>query len=219
MNMRIKIFIFLLMGSCCLFSKPRIIDIARELTSSRFIGLVEIQEYYGEKDSILCNEKEDSSKYIHKIRLKAILNDSTFYTTTYKSENLYPLYGYTADLGDDTYTGSWPKQKDTVLVIVDSLNNISLFGYIIDDTFLIWSPYLTESLASFRFQKSTEFVCHNCEDCFEIPTKRMSCRDKCLLPTKVIPDKFLRFIKGNADSLYSVQVFNLSKNNSNFKLQ
>lgn len=206
------------MVSSCLFSKPRIIDIAKELRESRFIGLVEIQEYYGEKDSILCDEKVDSSKYIHKIRLKAILNDSTFYTTTYKSENLYPLYGYTADLGDDTYTGSWAKQKDTVLAIVDSLNNISLFGYIIDNTFLIWSPYLTESLASFRFQKSTEFSCYNCEDCSDVPMGGKSCRDKCLIPLDAIPDGFLRFIRGNPIHNLS-QGFNMSKKNSGFKLQ
>ncbi len=198
MNIRIKFFIFLFMVSSCIFSKPRIIDIAKELRSSRFIGLVEIQEYYGEKDFILCDEKVDSLKYIHKIKLKTIISDSTFYTTTYKSEYLYPLYGYMINFGNDTYTGYWPKQKDTVLAIVDSLNNISLFGYIIDDTFLIWSPYLTESLASFRLQESTEFTCYNCEDCSDIPMGGKSCRDKCLIPLDAIPDKFLRFVRENS---------------------
>ena len=185
--------IFLLV-SLSLFSKPRIIDLVKELKNANFIGLVEIQEYYADKDSILSDVKVDSAKYIRKIKLRAITNDSILYVTTYKSEYLYPLFGYIADHGDGTLTGTWPKQTDTVLVILDNLNNISLFGNKVNDTFLLWSPYLTESLASFRFKESTELLCYNCEDCSDIPVKRKSCRDKCLLSSKAIPVKFSKFV-------------------------
>lgn len=110
------------------------------------------------------------------------------------NEYLHPLFGYAADHGDGTLTGTWPQKSDTILVVVDDLNNISLFGNKTDDEFILWPPYLTESLASFRFEESTEPSCHNCMDCSDMPVKGKSCRDKCLLSSGAIPERFSRFI-------------------------
>lgn len=57
--------IFLLVVSS-VFSEPRIIDLKKELASANFIGMVEVQEYYTHKDSILSDLKVDSAKHIKK---------------------------------------------------------------------------------------------------------------------------------------------------------
>lgn len=199
MNKKSGLLMLFLTVSCNLFSAPRTVDIAKELADASFIGLVEIQEYYDDNDMILNNFKEDSAKLIHKIKLRILPSDSIFYVSTNKKIK-YASYGYIRDPENKGYTGYWPLKGDIVLIITDSLNDVSLFGNKLGNQFLVWSPYLTGSIALFRFKAQTEFTCYDCADYFEIPPpilQRMGCLDKCLFPTKSIPAKFSRFVTGN----------------------
>ena len=128
-----------------LFGRPRFVDMANELKSSRFIGIVEIQEYYTDSYDSSNNNK----RIIQKVKLKTIIGDSIIFATVYRNEQLEPYYKLIYP-GREELAGFWPNKDEKVLVIMDSLNNISLFGIKIDDSFRIWSPYITGSTDSFH---------------------------------------------------------------------
>jgi len=186
MKKRFQLVLSFLLIVISLFGKSRVVDIVNELKYAQFIGIVEIQEYYVSKnDSIISELGINYANMIQKLRLKTIVGDSIFYSTTSKSEMLIPNYSLIDYQERETYTGYWPNKGDTVLVVIDSLNNISVFGIKIDDYYRIWSPYLTGSTATFRIKEPIKPLSLDDANCYNLPLGK-SCWDGCLLHIEAI---------------------------------
>ena len=184
--------IVLLAMSLLSSGRPRHINVIKEIKTAKFIGFVEVQNYSFYKKA--TNEKQPNDNclaMINKIQVRDIINDSTFSSVTLNEEGVIPSYKL-IDYEQLYYTGNWPNLGDTVLIIIDSSNIVSVFGVKYRNKFRIWSPYLTGSLAIFEIVEplveplslvSDDFFCG-----YPAPHggHHMICSDGCLLTTKNI---------------------------------
>jgi len=168
-----------------LCGKPRKIIIESELKYAKYIGVVEIQEYFLDENDTNFLGNGIGIDAIRFLKMKSIENDSIFNASTIKSKAMIPKYQLIDYSTRNTFTGYWPNIGDTLLVIIDSLYRISLFGHGGEDVYRIWSPYLTGSIATFRIEDPALPLSGEDSDCYNMPSGKY-CWDGCLLKSDAI---------------------------------
>ena len=158
----ISIFVLAIFATISLYAKPRFVQLEKELKNAKFIGLV-IVDGYDNNSNILFHFIEDSDT----IKI-AFVN--------YKGPDGYKFHN------PDTnhWTGDFPFKKDTVLIVIDTSNKVSLFARKLMTDYRFWSPYFTGSLALFEFSSPATKLAT--EKGLENFGKLNSCWDGCLLP-------------------------------------
>ncbi|MGB8195254.1 MAG: hypothetical protein WCF67_25180 [Chitinophagaceae bacterium] len=161
---QIPVLALALIATITLYAKPRTVQLNQELKNAKFIGLVTVDGYDG-KGNIL----------FHSIEYK-----DTIYAAI---ANYYGPDGFRLPGNDpDNWTGNWPFQRETVLIVVDSLNKVSLFAKKIRNDYRFWSPHFTGSIALFRFSGAARKL--DGGKGLENDEESGSCWDGCLLPIK-----------------------------------
>jgi hypothetical protein len=132
---------FLLLAICIIlfyndyfFIKARLVDFEKEMISAKFIDEVIIEHY-------------DSTGHF------------TFHSLVYKdtirsasSHKWYNRFMYEAIDSTHEWTSCSPSIKDTVLIVLDSTYNISLFAKLIGNDYRFWDAHPSTSIAFFVFK-------------------------------------------------------------------
>jgi hypothetical protein len=143
--------------------KPRAVDFEKEMTTAKFIGTV-IIENYDEKGQFQFQSIE--------------------FKDTLKSAIVNGKFDYWAFDKAADWSGHSPLVKDTVLIVLDAGNKISLFAKLVGNEYRFWSPQYTVSSALFTFKapakRLNEVALHNDED------DLFSCWDGCLLDKEAL---------------------------------
>jgi hypothetical protein len=143
--------------------KPRAVDFEKEMTTAKFIGTVIIDNY------------DEKGRFQFQ---------STEFKDTVKSAMSSGKFDYWALEKEADWSGHSPLLKDTVLIVLDSTNKISLFAKLVGNEYRFWSPQYTVSSALFTFKSPAkrlhEVALHNSED------DLFSCWDGCLLDKEAL---------------------------------
>ena len=158
----ISLFILTIFATIGLYAKPRFVQFNKELKNAKFIGLV-VVDGYNNTGNIL----------FHSIEYKDTTKTALAY---YNGPDGYKF----PDPDTNHWTACWPFKKDTVLILIDSLNKVSLFAKKIKTDFRFWSPYYTGSVALFEFSNPATKL--TTEKGLGNYGKLDSCWDGCLLP-------------------------------------
>lgn len=179
---KIIVTIFLFGIIAIAFTRPRFINLNKEIKSSNFVGLVEIMEYLVYKDN---TGESDNYKNIKSVKMRIISNDSLILANTKKSEYILSLLLFVDYSQKYSYTGFWPNTGDTVLVVIDSLDIVSTFGVNEGEYYRIWSPYETGSSAIFDLSSDIHTLPGE-GMCSLSASGTMRCWDGCLVRKKYL---------------------------------
>ena len=126
--------------STSLFGRPRGVFLDDELRFAKFVGTVVIDRY-----------DNQGTVYFHSIEYSD--------TITKALGQFYGEDGFTFPNPDkNDLTACSPFKKDTVLIVINSSNRVSLFARLQADKYRFWSPYMTGSIALFRFSSPAEIL-------------------------------------------------------------
>jgi hypothetical protein len=143
-------------------AKPRVVSLDYELAHSTFTGLVIVNDYDSNGNIKFSSlEFKDTTNIAF---VDANFTDRNFYSN--------PKLFLTASL---------PSKGDTVLIVLDSTKDVSLFAKQTGNYYRFWSPWITGSEALFSFSPPAIAIDKACES--EGASKHYSmCWDGCLLP-------------------------------------
>jgi hypothetical protein len=138
--MKLTILTYCLLLTTTTFARPRGVLLDDELRYAKFVGTVVIDNYDG-KGGI----------YFHSTDYKDTISKA--FGNFYGTDGLIWSNPVKTEL-----TTCTPFKKDTVLIVIDTNNRVSLFAKILADKYRFWSPYFTGSLALFRFSYPAEIL-------------------------------------------------------------
>jgi len=163
-------FILFLIFPNLINAKPRFVKFEKELKKAIFVGLVIVEKY-------------DENGTIHFRSLEFLDTINTAFSS-FSNQNQYSF-----DI-NSYCTGSYPNPKDTVLIVIDSVNEVSLFAKYTKGNYRFWSPEETGSIALFQFSEPALKLPFEKSD--ENNEKIKTCWDGCLLPVVCLNNYILR---------------------------
>ena len=149
------------------FCKSKLVQVESELKNATYIGYVVIQKYEDQK--IWFNELKTT-------QLKSVI------VTPYADNSDTEGFGYS----DGFMTGYWPAIGDTILIVSDSTNRISMFAKVMEGNYRFWSPFETGSIAFFTFKIPFKHLKNEKDDNPESDYK--SCSDGCLIDKNIFKE-------------------------------
>jgi hypothetical protein len=146
-------------------SKPRTVDLEKEITGSSIIVYAEVMEY------------TDTAVVFKTATTQTLISAKT-------RGKITP----TVLTGDKYLTASWPFIGGKVLVVVNNVGYISLFAKRIENNYRFWSPAFTGSLALFRFKQPASCLADGQGIDQDENATMLTCWDGCLLPINEIKE-------------------------------
>lgn len=151
-------FIFLIISSLILVSSnwiyTRMVYMDKEIAGASIIEEIVIQSYSSRTDLIIHAEPKYTTKAIDKIDYKLLSNPDSIITYQTKKTgyvnstvrfDIRPKGGFKDTTKSRLKHGYFPAVGDTVLVIMDSNKEISLFADKENKDYKFWSPYHNSS--------------------------------------------------------------------------
>lgn len=186
MRKSFQIVIVLVLLPSVIFARYRAIDVTAEIKNAKYVGEIVFsgydsvkicKSYYTKIDSITKIEYKvyfDSVWNIQQIYYKKSsgINDSVFQVNLFEPHPwiyyLAPPVSLPAPPPHPSH-GFWPRIGDTCLIVIDSLNRVSLFAMLVGDKYVFWDPYPNSGWVSiFAFSSPFEHFSKPPESNFEI---------------------------------------------------
>ena len=171
-NMRLYLkFLLLFLGLTLItdaYARPIVVSLQKELAKATYVGLVVIKGYKGRQilfTPVNNPKKKLSASSVIKMKKEYLGRKGSFYST------------------------SWPHVNDTVLIAIDSTNNVSLFAKKCDGNYRFWSPKPFTSI----FEYKSPAICLSKE---KQNGSELRCWDGCLLPINEL-ENYIKVSKEN----------------------
>jgi hypothetical protein len=151
---------FLLINASITAPKMRLVHFEYEMNKAKFISQVVIENY----------DTNGVFKF-RSLEFKDTLNSA-------KSYCIFNRFRYEAVGISTVWVGCNPRINDTVLIVVDSVNTISLFAKLIGNDYRFWDPHASTSGSKFVFEPPVKRL-H--ETHYHYNDSYTECDDGCLL--------------------------------------
>jgi hypothetical protein len=149
-------FVGIVLLFCCanVQAKSRYVYLEKELRAASYAGEVVITGYATKTDSV------SGKLIIQSISCRS--KDSTFTLLPWSKTQFPVAYNLTSSMPKrEVEEGYWPDIGDTVLVVTDGDNRVSLFAEIMKEEYKFWSPYSTDAWTTvFYFNAPAKIVAY-----------------------------------------------------------